>query len=135
MSDKNIAIVQQIYQAFGRGDVPGILEHIADDMRGFGVVSESTEVPWHLQITRKADVPKFFQALAAECEFSRFEPRDFAVGGDHVYCTVSYDVKLRRNGTTLAIDNTMHRFTLKNGRVVEWRGTEDTALVEKSLRG
>ena len=135
MSDKNIAIVQQIYQAFGRGDVPGILEHIADDMRGFGVVSESTEVPWHLQITRKADVPKFFQALATECEFSRFEPRDFAAGGDQVYCTVSYDVTLRRNGKKLSIDNTMHRFTLKNGRVVEWRGTEDTDRVRKALLG
>jgi ketosteroid isomerase-like protein len=133
MSDKNLAVVQQIYQAFGRGDVPGIMEHIADDLRGFGVVSESKEVPWHMQITRKSDVPSFFQALVAECEFTRFEPRDFAVGGDHVYSTVSYDVTLRRNGKKLHFDNTMHRFTLKNGRVVEWRGTEDTARVVKAL--
>jgi uncharacterized protein len=135
MSDKNIATVQQIYQAFGRGDVPGILEHIADDMRGFGVVSESTEVPWHIQITRKGDVPKFFQALAAECEFTRFEPRDFAAGGDQVYCTVSFDVTMRRNGRKVSFENSMHRFTLKNGRVVEWRGSEDTEKVKKALFG
>jgi len=135
MSDKNIAIVQQIYQAFGRGDVPGILEHIADDLRGFGVVSESTEVPWHIQITRKADVPKFFQALATESEITRFEPRDFAAAGDHVYCTVSFDVTLKRSGKKLSIDNTMHHFTFKNGRVVEWRGTEDTERVKKAFLG
>ncbi|HKE17113.1 MAG TPA: nuclear transport factor 2 family protein [Kofleriaceae bacterium] len=135
MSDKNIAVVQKIYQAFGTGDVPGILEHIAEDMRGFGVVSETREIPWHMQITRKADVPSFFQALAAECDFTRFEPRDFAASGDQVYCTVSYDVTIRRNGRKLSIDNTMHRFTLKNGRVVEWRGSEDTDRVRKALLG
>ena len=132
MSDKNIAVVQQIYQAFLRGDVPGILEHIADDMRHFGVVSQLEDVPWHLQIKRKADVPKFFQALGAECEFTRFEPRDFAAGGDHVYCTVSFDVTIKRNGKKLSLDNEMHRFSFKNGRIVEWRGAEDTATLHRA---
>jgi ketosteroid isomerase-like protein len=127
MSEKNIQSVQSIYAAFARGDVPAILEHIADDMRHFGVVSESPEVPWHLQITQKKDVPRFFQALAEECEFTRFEPRDFAAAGDHVYCTISFDVRIKRNGRKATYENVMHRFTVKNGRVVEWRGTEDTA--------
>src|SRR6266568_5913532 len=116
MSDNNIAVIQQIYQAFGRGDVAGIMEHIAAELHGFGVVSESSDVPWHVQITRKADVPSFFQALAKECDFTRFEPRDFVAGGDQVYVTV-------------------RRFTLKAGRVVEWRGTEDTAKTQRAFFG
>ncbi|HKA86325.1 MAG TPA: hypothetical protein VKE22_01625 [Haliangiales bacterium] len=88
MSEKNIAVVQQIYQAFTRGDVPGIMELVSDELRGFGVVAEATDVPWHMQITKK-----------------------------------------------LSIDNTMHRFTLKNGRVVEWRGTEDTLRIHRALFG
>jgi hypothetical protein len=76
----------------------------------------------------KKDVPKFFQAIAASSEFTRFEPRDFAAGGDHVYCTISFDVTFRHNRAKLtAVDNVMHRFTFRNGKVVEWRGTEDTA--------
>jgi ketosteroid isomerase-like protein len=130
----NVQVAQTIYAAFTRGDVPGILACIDDDMRGFGVVGTSVkDVPWHLQIDRKADVPKFFQAIAAECDFTRFEPHDFAVGGDHVYCTVRYDMTLRRNGRKLSIDNSMHRFTFRNGRVVEWRGTEDTAMIREAL--
>jgi ketosteroid isomerase-like protein len=127
MSEKNIQAVQSIYAAFGRGDVPAILEFIADDLRLFGVVSQSKEVPWHLQITKKKDVPLFFQALAQECDFTRFEPRDFAAAGDHVYCTIRFDVRFKRNGQTATYEDVMHRFTFKNGRVVEWRGTEDTA--------
>ncbi len=135
MSDNNIAVIQQIYQAFGRGDVAGIMEHIAAELHGFGVVSESSDVPWHVQITRKADVPSFFQALAKECDFTRFEPRDFVAGGDQVYVTVRFDVTLRRNGRKVSYDNTMHRFTLKAGRVVEWRGTEDTAKTQRAFFG
>jgi ketosteroid isomerase-like protein len=132
-AEKNIAVVQQIYQAFARGDVPGILEHIANDLRAFAVVSELEDVPWHRQITRKADVPSFFMALASECEFTRFEPRDLAAGGDHVYCTISYDVTMKRNGRKLSFDHGVHCFTFRNGRVVEWHGTEDTAKTHRAL--
>jgi ketosteroid isomerase-like protein len=114
--------------------VPAILEHIADDMRHFGVFSESKDVPWHLQITKKKDVPLFFQALARECDFTRFEPRDFAAAGDHVYCTVSFDMTLKRNGKKATYE-VLHRFSFKNGRVVEWRGSEDTARTAALLSG
>ena len=71
--------------------------------------------------------PLFFQAIAESSDFTRFEPRDFAAGGDHVYCTVSFDVTFKKNGKTITHDHVIHRFTFKNGKVVEWRGTEDTA--------
>src|SRR5262249_52168126 len=104
-----------------------IMAHLSDDLRGFGVVSEKRLVPWHMNITKKEDVPKFFQAIAESSDFTRFEPRDFAAGGDQVYCTISFDVTFKRNGKSMTQDNVMHGFTFKNGKVVEWRGSEDTA--------
>jgi hypothetical protein len=96
-------------------------------LRGFGVVSEQRLIPSHIQIAKKQDVPQFFKAVADSSDITRFEPRDFAAGGDHVYCTISLDVTYRHNRRKLTVDNTIHRFTFKNGKVVEWRGTEDTA--------
>ena len=110
-----------------RGDVPAIMQHISDDLQGFGVVSERKLIPWHIQIDRKQDVPKFFQALADSSEFTRFEPRDFAGNDEFVYCTVSFDVTFKHNRKSLTHDNVMHRFTFRDGKVIEWRGTEDTA--------
>ena len=127
MSETNIQIVQQIYAAFSRGDVPGIMEHVSEELRHFGVVSEQKLLPWHIQITKKKDVPLFFQAIEASSEFTRFEPRDFAAGGDHVYCTISFDVTFKKNGKQITHDKVVHRFTFKNDKVVEWHGTEDTA--------
>jgi uncharacterized protein len=127
MSDKHIRIVQDIYAAFGRGDVPGIMQHISDGLRLFGIVTARSLVPWHMQVTKKQDVPKFFQALAEAAEFTRFEPRAFAASGDYVYCSIGLDLTFRHNRRKLTIDDEMHRFLFENGKVVEWRGTEDTA--------
>jgi ketosteroid isomerase-like protein len=133
-NEKNIQIVQQIYSAFGKGDVPAILEHISDELTHFSVVADATpEVPWHLPITKKQDVPRFFQALATECNFTRFDPHSFAATGDLVYCSIDFDVTVKRNGKKVEYRNTMHRFTFRNGRVVEWRGTEDTAKTRDAL--
>lgn len=135
LSETNIQIVQQIYAAFGRGDMPGIMEHISQDLRHFGVVSDQKLLPWHIQIDRKQDVPLFFQAIAESSEFARFEPRDFVAGGDHVYCTISFDATFKRNGKTFTHDNGVHRFTFKDGKVVEWFGTEDTAKTSAAYEG
>ena len=64
MSDNNIQIVKEIYAAFKRGDVPAIMQHLSDDLQGFGIVSEQKLIPWQIQISKKQDVPKFFQAVA-----------------------------------------------------------------------
>jgi ketosteroid isomerase-like protein len=133
MPDSNIEIVQQIYAAYGRGDVPAIMEHISDDLRHFGIVTDEKLCPWHIQITKKQEVPLFFQALAETSDFTRFEPRDFAAGGDHVYCMISFDVTFKKNGRKLTHDNVFHRFTFKNGKVIEWRGSEDTARVSREF--
>ena len=74
------------------------------------------------------------QALAEAAEFTRFEPRAFAAGSDYVYCTVGFDVTFRHNGRKLTIDNEMHRFLFEDGKVVEWRGSEDTARVDAAFR-
>ena len=45
MSDQNIQVAKEIYAAFGRGDVPAIMQHMSDDLQGFGIVSEQNLVP------------------------------------------------------------------------------------------
>jgi ketosteroid isomerase-like protein len=42
MSDNNIQVVQDIYAAFIRGDVPGIMQHISDDLKASATGSRLT---------------------------------------------------------------------------------------------
>ena len=134
MSDKNLELVQKIYAAFGRGDVPAIMEMIDEKMTSFGVGAQNSPVPFHKHFAEKQAVPQFFQALGEHVEFQKFEPHAFATGGDYVYCSVHAVTKMKRSGKTLTMEE-IHRFKVKNGRVVEWLGLEDTAAVIAAYTG
>jgi hypothetical protein len=72
--------VQQMYGAFGRGDIPAILEALADDVE-WEYNAFPNPVPW-LQLRKgRAEVAKFFEALAA-VQFTQFEPKHFFAAGN-----------------------------------------------------
>jgi uncharacterized protein len=122
----NIALIQQIYTAFGKGDLPGILEHVTEDIDWGIEAAASSEVPWHGTGKGKKFATKFFEVLAKECEFPRFEPSGFVASDDAVFCLLTFEVRLKKNGRK-SLFNVMHHFAIKNGKVAKWRGTEDTA--------
>src|SRR5258706_12029090 len=94
---KNIEVVQKMYAAFGKGDLPAILEAVTENV-AWGVVSQAAaSVPWHLSIEGRKDVSKFFTALAETVEYLRFEPQAFAAGGAFVYTTVRYEMVIKKN--------------------------------------
>ena len=95
-----IETVQQIYQAFGRGDVPAILDHLADDV-DWECGPVSTDVPtarfgqWRLHSTSCATrskrlMKRLLAALAPicvafGCVTSPVDKVAAAVEVDHVY--------------------------------------------------
>jgi ketosteroid isomerase-like protein len=126
-AEKNLAIVQDIYAAFARGDIASVLARISDDAGEFSVISaEKTAVPWHLNGRGKEGAVRFFETLNRAVEFRAFEPRDLAATGDHVYATLRMEMRVRATGDALELAEVMHHFTLKNGLVVRWRASEDT---------
>ena len=69
----HIPTVQSIYAAFGRGDIPAILDCLADDVL-WEYDKAPAGIPWLVPLRGRADVPKFFAALTA-VEFQQFEPK------------------------------------------------------------
>lgn len=71
----NLATTRAIFEAFGRGDVPFIIERLADDVQWeYGVCA--TEVPWYRNRVGHAGAREFFASLAA-VEFETFAPKAF----------------------------------------------------------
>ena len=68
---KNISIVQSIYAAFGRGDVPAILEDISDEC-DWEYGGSTADVPWLQRRTGRAGVGAFFQAVGTELDMKSF---------------------------------------------------------------
>lgn len=128
----NIETVKGIYAAFGRGDVAHILESV-DEGVTWGIESVAAEVPPYGVRDGRAGVGRFAAAWAESVDFVRFEADDFVAVGDHVFNHLRYEATVKATGKTLKNVSIQH-WTLKNGRVVRWRGYEDTAATRDAFR-
>lgn len=95
----HVKTVQVVYEAFGRGDVPTILDQLADD-----VVWDQDAPGYGVDIYEpgagKPHVERFFAALAG-VEFIRFEPTNFLSGGDQVAVPIEVEVRVRSTGNVV----------------------------------
>jgi ketosteroid isomerase-like protein len=124
----NIATVKDLYQAFNRGDLPYVMERFGE-LESSGVVADAQKrAPWHFALKGKKDLQRYFEALMGAMEPMGLEARDFAEAGDLVYARLSQKWKVRATGKVLAMRDGVHVFRFRDGRCVEWRAYEDTAL-------
>jgi uncharacterized protein len=95
----HVMTVQQIYEAFGRGDVPAILGHLADDV-SWDQDAPRYGVPLYEPGVGKAHVERFFSTLQ-DIEFLRFEPSNFLSGGNQVAVPIAVEVRVKATGKTV----------------------------------
>lgn len=131
VSNPNVETVQRIYAAFGRGDVEAILAELTDDV-DWSSEASSTEAPWWGAHHGKAEVPRFFQALASTIEVTEFTPLAFASNDTDVFAVIRFASKVTATGKSGAMD-LHHRWEFRGGKVCRYRGTEDTILTASLL--
>jgi uncharacterized protein len=125
----NTQTVQDIYAAFGRGDVPAILARLADDVcwdqLPDGSGAERHGVPWLMPRTGRDEVADFFEALGG-LDIHVFAPTAILAEGDTVVALIDEDVTVRATGERFR-DETAHVWTFDpDGRVAEFRHVADT---------
>ena len=129
----NVSKLQELYEAFGRGDINMILSNVTEDV-DWGTDTTATEVPWYPIRHGRAGVADFFATLDREVEFTTFMPSRFAGAGDLVYAHIDIGYKLKRNGRA-ASTASVHAFTLRDGKIARFRAFEDTASVRDAWNG
>lgn len=129
----NIQKLQQLYAAFGRGDINMILKNVTDDI-SWGTETTANEVPWYPIRHGREGVGDFFATLGREVDFTNFAPSQFAGGGDVVYAHVDLAYKFKKNGREAA-SSSVHEFTFRDGRISRFRAFEDTATVRDAWNG
>jgi hypothetical protein len=134
MNDKNVTIIQNIYSAFGRGDIPAILAQVNDDTKwSFNV--NTSEVPWHAKVEGKSALPRFFNDFVQNVELKTFEPRRFVHSGDDVIAHIHIEYKVKKTGKDVSMDQ-LHWWTLdREGKIARLVHFEDTAQVISAYSG
>jgi ketosteroid isomerase-like protein len=125
MSDQaNVGVVQQGYEALGRGDIPALLDLMADDVEW--TLQGPPVIPWAGTRRGREGVAEFFSLLGETLEFEQFEPREFVAQGDTVV-VLGYERSLVKPTGRTFEQEWAHVYTLRDGKIAKGRFIEDTA--------
>ncbi len=130
-----LSTVMSIYEAFGRGDVPTILGHLADDVRwDHGV--RRTGLTYLAAGTGHQHVADFFVALGEQLEIGHFEVTSVVTQGDEVMARVDISGRNRVTGLAFDVVPEVHHWRVGNdGKVVEFTHIGDWAVHEAAAPG
>ena len=93
-ADTNIKTITQVYDAFGRGDVAGILDAVTDDV-DWAAEASSTAAPWYGVRTGRDAVAQFFTDFGSTMEVEEFTPVSFAANDTEVLTVVRFRARSR----------------------------------------
>ena len=96
MGDQKIETIQKIYEAFGTGDVPAILDQLSDDL-DFGSEVDSKVAPWHGLRRTKPEVAEFFQAIGENLEVTEFTVLSITSNDTDVMAVIRFGVEGSRD--------------------------------------
>lgn len=122
------AVVAEIYQAFRRGDVPAILDRLADDVQWEHWTSwtpHAAGVSWLQPRSGKAGALEFFQ-IVGTWTIRDFQVLDLLASGSQVAAEIVIEVQLPSG--TIYRDEELHLWTFDDaGKVARFRHYVDTA--------
>src|SRR5262245_46019539 len=128
---QNTKVVQDAYAAFAKGDIPALLNLIADDVVWHGVYGGSSDVPQAGERRGRAAVAEFFKLVGETVAFARFEPRDFVATGDKVVTLGHYTGTVKTTGRSFDSDFAMVS-TFRDGKIARFQEFTDSAAVNRA---
>ena len=129
-AEENKRTVQRIFEAFGRGDIPAVLEHVSEDVTW--KAPGPSAVPYFGDRRGHAGATEFFVQLGGNVDFEHFEPGAFIAEGDKVVVLGRERGRVRGTGKTF--DNEWALvFTFDGGKVTAFQCYENTAAIAEAF--
>src|SRR5687767_1077144 len=93
---ENVQTVQAIYAAFGRGDIPGVLDALTDDIEWW--IDGPPEIPYAGTQHGREAVAQNFVRLNDTVSFESFAPEEFIAQGNQVVAIGADQRRVRKTG-------------------------------------
>ena len=130
-ADENVKTAQEGYAAFGRGDLPAILELLSDDIEWIEP-GPADVLPAAGTYRGKDEVARFFATLSEVADITRFEPHEFIAQGDHVVVLIHTESTAKSTGRKVA-NHVAHVWAFEGGKVARLEMFQDTAAIAAAL--
>jgi ketosteroid isomerase-like protein len=113
---KNEDVIKSAYAAFANGDIPGLLDLLADDVEW----SSPTTLPHGGQFHGKDGALKFFEGIGGVWESLTVTPDSVGGAGPDLVLSVVSASGTRRAGGPASY-GAMHAFVVRDGKVTNFR--------------
>ena len=127
----NTEIVQSAYECFGKGDIPGLITKLSDDIEWS--VPEIENAAFAGSRTGKDAVGEFFTQLVEAEDMTRFEPLEFIAEGDKVVVLGESEATVRSTGKSYQTD-WVHVFHVHDGKIKEFQEFFDNAAATRAFQ-
>ena len=132
MAQDNKKLIQDVYEAYGRGDSQFILDRVTDDVDWVNEGPKS--IPYAGTFKGSQQVERFFEAIGSTVNNGRVTPEEWVTEGDKVVTTGRFTATVKETGKRIDVP-VAHVFTIKNGKIARWVGYADTAAVAEAYAG
>lgn len=129
----NVETVKAIYEDFGRGNIPQILERLGESVAWeYGYPDRN--VPWLAPRQGRSAVGAFFESLAA-LEFRKFEVKSILGEGPLVVAVIDCELVVRATGKSIKDPDEVHLWTFgTRGEITRFRHVVDTLQHVEAIR-
>jgi ketosteroid isomerase-like protein len=129
----NLQTVQEIYGAFGKGDVPAILSKLADNVEWD--TDAAGDVPLNKPRRGRDGVGEFFAATQL-VDFTNFSPTTFLESGNVVVALIDVAFTVKATGKSMTQLDEVHIWRFDNeGKVASFRHRVDTHAQHLAFKG
>jgi ketosteroid isomerase-like protein len=127
----NIQSVQQCYAEFGKGNIQGIRDLVAEDVTW--VDPGYPDIPFSARRQGKPEVLNFFTKMADTLTYTHFEPQRYFNDGDTVIAKGIFTGKGNATGKTFDSDWALF-WEVVDGKVKHFQAFSDTVAMANALR-
>jgi ketosteroid isomerase-like protein len=128
--EQNIAITQQSIQEFLNGNIQGVLDLCANDVRW--ITYQNPNIPFGKIYQGKDAAGQFFADLGGNVDFTIFTPEKFYADEDMVFVITHQAAKVKSTGKNFDHQMLM-TFKIRDEKIVEFFGYIDSADMEKAF--
>ncbi len=128
MGQAGIELIQRAYEAFGRGDLPGLFAMMATDVE----VSQSPELPWGGVYRGDAEVRQFLGKLTQHIQ-SRVEVERLIDAGEHVVALGWTRGTVKATGVAFDVP-VAHVWQVRDGQLLRFQPYIDNPKMLAALR-
>jgi ketosteroid isomerase-like protein len=129
----NLQVVEQMYEALGRGDFTSFQDLLTEDTV-WTFTGDTSIIPFAGQWEGREGVLDFFSTRDEAVTSNLFEIRGFFEGEDQIVSLLHEDLTVKENGSEYVVD-VYNLITVRDGQISRLEGVFDSAISQAAFLG